>query len=254
MSLSDPPADKRNIRLLLEYDGTDFAGWQIQAQGRTVQGELARALEILLKEPIRPTGSGRTDAGVHALGQVAHFHTASQLPTDRILRALNGLLPADIAVRAVDGAPPDFHARYSAKSKRYQYRIHCGKSGLNRRYVWTFYQELDFEAMRRAILALPGQHSFAAFCKQNPMPDHFDCWIADCTLARNGAELIFEIEGNRFLRHMVRIIVGTLTEIGTGRRDPRAMADLLLGGQRSRAGVTAPARGLCLLRVSYPDF
>jgi len=254
MSISDPVPDKRNIRLLLEYDGTDFAGWQIQARGRTVQGELARSLEILLKEPIRPTGSGRTDAGTHALGQIAHFHTASQLPTDRILRGLNGLLPADIAIRTVDEAPPDFHARYSAKSKRYQYRIHCGKPGLNRRYVWTFYQELDFEAMRRATLALPGQHSFAAFCKQKPMPDHFDCQIAACTLERNGAELIFEIEGNRFLRHMVRIIVGTLTEIGTGRRNPEDMAELLSSGQRSRAGLTAPARGLCLLRVSYPDF
>ena len=244
----------RNIRLLLEYDGTDFEGWQIQARGRTVQGELARTLEILLKEPIRPTGSGRTDAGTHALGQVAHFHTHSDLPADRILRSLNGLLPADVAVLAVDDVPPDFHARYSAKSKRYRYRIHAGKAALNSAQVWTFYQTLDLDAMLEATRFLPGTHAFGAFCKQDPVPDNLRCCILDCIWERRGREFVFEIEANRFLRHMVRIIVGTLTEIGTGRRPPEDMAALLACGDRSRAGSTVPARGLCLLRVSYPDF
>ena len=243
----------RNIRLLLEYDGTDFQGWQIQAQGRTVQGELARALGILLREPIRPTGAGRTDAGTHALGQVAHFHTRSALPCERILRGLNGLLPGDVAVRAADEAPAAFHARYSAYGKRYRYRIHLGKAALNRRYVWTYRHPLDPKPMQEAMGVLPGRHAFGAFCKQDPMPDDFHCQIADCALISGGRELIFEIEADRFLRHMVRILVGTLTEIGAGRRAPEDMAALLDGGKRSGAGVTAPARGLCLLWVAYPD-
>jgi len=244
----------RNIRLLLEYDGTDFEGWQIQAAGRTVQGELSRALEILLKEPIRPTGSGRTDAGTHALGQVAHFHTRRDLPPERILRGLNGLLPPGIAVLQVDEVPPDFHARYSARSKRYRYRIHLGKPALNRTQVWPFYQQLDLEAMQEATRVLPGVHDFGAFCKQDPVPDDPCCRISDCFWERRGRELVFEIEADRFLRHMVRILVGTMTEIGTGRRLPGEMRDLLLCGDRSRSGATAPARGLCLVRVSYPDF
>jgi tRNA pseudouridine38-40 synthase len=249
-----PHEPSRNIRLLLEYDGTDFQGWQIQAQGRTVQGELARALAILLREPIRPTGSGRTDAGTHALGQVAHFHTHSPLPCERILSGLNGLLPDDVAVRAVDEPPLYFHARYSARSKRYRYRIHLGKSALERRYVWTYRRPLDPQVMREAIRALPGRHAFGAFCKQDPMPADFHCQVANCTLEPRGSELVFEIEANRFLRHMVRILIGTLTEIGAGRRSPGDMATLLASGQRSQAGITAPAQGLCLLWVDYPDF
>ncbi len=245
------PQPPRNIRLLLEYDGTDFQGWQIQAQGRTVQGELTQALEILLREPIRPTGAGRTDAGTHALGQVAHFHTHSVLPCERLLRGLNGLLPVDIAVRAVDEEPPDFHARYSACGKRYRYRIHLGKAALNRRYVWTYRHPLALKAMQEALRALPGRHAFGAFCKQDPIPDDFHCQVADGTLESQGSELIFEIEANRFLRHMVRILVGTLTEIGAGKRPPGDMAALLDCGERSRAGITAPAQGLCLLWVDY---
>lgn len=246
-------APLRNIRLLLEYDGTDFQGWQIQAQGRTVQGELARVLGILLREPIRPTGAGRTDAGTHALGQVAHFHTRSELPAERILRGLNGLLPGDVAVRAADEVPADFHARYSACGKRYRYRIHPGKAALNRRYVWTYRHPLDLTPMQEAICALPGRHSFGAFCKQDPIPDDFHCQVADCILTRRGDELVFEIQADRFLRHMVRILVGTLTEIGAGKRLPGDLAALLAGGERSRAGITAPAQGLCLLWVDYPD-
>jgi len=251
---ADSHGPMRNIRLLLEYDGTDFEGWQIQARGRTVQGELARALQTFLGEPIRPTGSGRTDAGVYALGQVAHFHTQSVHPPERILRALNGLLPPDIAVLSVDEVPSEFHARYSAKSKRYQYCICPGKAPLRRTRVWIFYPPLDLGAMQEATRALPGVHSFGAFCKQDPVPEDLRCHILDCGWSRQERELVFEIEANRFLRHMVRIIVGTLTEIGTGRRPPQHVASLLASGDRARAGPTAPAQGLCLLRVSYPDF
>ena len=242
----------RNIRLLLEYDGTNFAGWQIQRRDRTVQGELARALRVFLREPICPIGSGRTDAGVHAAGQVAHFHTSSEEPVERILAALNGLLPSDIAVLEVEEADRDFHARYCAASKRYRYRISCAKAALDRTRVWTIYRRLDFDAILQASRLLPGTHSFEAFCKQAPPPDNFLCHITHCAWQRRGRELVFEIEANRFLRHMVRILVGTLVEIGAGRRPPGSLSTLLDGADRGQAGPTAPPHGLCLLRVSYP--
>ncbi len=250
---SKESARKRTIRLLLEYDGADFAGWQIQAQSRTVQGELARALQIFLREPVCPTGSGRTDAATHALGQVAHFHTCTDHPLWRIRQALNGLLPPDIAVLEVEEAAPDFHARYSAISKRYRYRISTTPSALERKQVWEFYRRLDLEAMTEASRALLGAHSFGAFCKQDPVPDNLYCRITYCSWHCRERERVFEIEANRFLRHMVRIIVGTLVEVGTGRRPPQDMAGLLQSGARVQAGPTAPAQGLCLLHVSYPD-
>ena len=253
---SSPPGERgqrRTIRLLLEYDGTDFVGWQIQASGRTVQGELARALQTFLRQSVCPIGSGRTDTAAHALGQVAHFHTFSDHSLARIQRALNGLLPADIAVHNVEEATPDFHARYSAIGKRYRYRICTTKAALYRNQVWSFYQSLDLDAMQEATGALLGTHAFGAFCKQDPVPDNFNCQITHCSWQLQDSEWVFEIEANRFLRHMVRIIVGTLVETGSGRRPPENMATLLASGDRPRAGPTAPARGLCLLRVYYPE-
>ncbi len=244
---------RRTIRLVLEYDGTDFLGWQIQATGRTVQGELTRALQTFLREPVCPTGSGRTDTGAHALGQVAHFRTLSDHSLYRIQQALNGLLPADIAVLKVEEAAPDFHARYSAVSKRYRYRICAAKPALYRRQVWSFYGSLDLDAMMVASRSLPGIHSFGAFCKQDPVPDNLCCHVLHCAWQVRDREWIFEIEADRFLRHMVRIIVGTLVEIGRGRRLPADMATLLKAGDRAQAGPTAPAQGLCLLHVSYPE-
>ena len=250
----------RTIRLDLEYDGTDFVGWQIQARGRTVQGELARALRGLLQEPVTPVGSGRTDAGTHALGQVAHFRTGADLPPERIRRALNSLLPADISITSAAEAAGDFHARYSAVSKRYRYRIATRKTAVERRWVWTFQRRLDFDLMTAAAAGLAGTHDFRAFCNQHPVPDSFACTVLDCGWERRGHEMRFEIEANRFLRHMVRIIVGTLVEIGLGKRPPDLAASL--GGEsegnaeprevRGLAGPTAPAMGLCLLEVHYP--
>ena len=244
-------APRRTIRLTMEYDGSGFDGWQIQAHGRTVQGETARALESLFQEPIIPVGSGRTDAGTHAIGQVAHFHTHSLYPTERILRALNSLLPPDIAIRQVADAPADFHARYSARSKRYRYRIAPAKSALKRHHVWSFYPPLDLHALIAAARFLPGNHNFSAFCKQDPLPDRFTCHIIDAVWTLQDNELVFEIEANRFLRHMVRILVGTFSDIGRGRQSPNHLAGLLRGRPRADAGPTAPAQGLCLLWVNY---
>ena len=242
----------RTLRLVLEYDGTHFVGWQSQKSGRTVQDALERALHTLLKEPVRLTGSGRTDAGTHTLGQVAHFQTEAALPTHQLLRSLNGLLPPDIAVRAVDEVAEDFHARYSATRKRYRYRIHQGKSAINRTQVWTYYPALSLAPMAAAATTLCGEHSFGAFCKQDPVPEHLTCHIFDAVWSQRGPELVFEIEANRFLRHMVRILVGTMVEIGRGTRPSEAIAELLTSGDRTAAGATAPACGLCLLWVAYP--
>ncbi len=241
----------RAIRLLIEYDGSDFVGWQIQAQGRTVQGELARALGVLLREEVIPTGSGRTDAGTHALGQVAHFHTQTQLPPDRLKRGLNGLLPDDICIHDVRDVSPDFHARYSAKRKRYRYRIHPGKNAVQRRYTWSYMTELNADQMQASSTALIGTHSFGAFCKQDPVPEDLSCTIYAAGWHREGRELVFEIEGNRFLRHMVRILVGTMVEIGLDKRPADDLARLLQDGRRAQAGRTAPACGLHLLWVEY---
>lgn len=242
---------QRTIRLTLEYDGTNFAGWQLQPQGRTIQGEIAHALKTLFQHPIMPIGSGRTDAGTHAMGQVAHFHTHSLYSTERIHRALNGILPSDIAVHHVSDAPTDFHARYSARSKRYRYRISTVKSPITQHQVWSFYPKLDFQALTHAVRFLPGQHNFSAFCKQDPLPDNFMCHIIDASWRNQGNELIFEIEANRFLRHMVRILIGTFSDIGCGRLNPEYLEKLLQGKPRSAAGPTAPAQGLCLLWVNY---
>lgn len=256
-----PPVSERVIRLDLEYDGTDFVGWQTQARGRSVQGELTRALGAFLHEEVVPVGSGRTDAGTHALGQVAHFRTRSPHSSERMLKALNSLLPPDISVTGCRRAPDDFHARYSAVGKRYRYRIASAKASLDRRFVWTLYRPLDFERLTRAAIALPGTHHFGAFCKQDPVPDRYDCHIHHCSWIRAGRELVFEVEGNRFLRHMVRILVGTMVEIGLGRRPTEDLAGLLQEdgdgadprASRMRAGATAPSVGLCLVRVLYPD-
>lgn len=238
--------------MTLEYDGTGFVGWQMQSQGRSVQGELADALSILLRDKVVPVGSGRTDAGVHAIGQVAHVHTASDFPTSRIRKALNGLLPPDIAVLDVDDAAPDFHARFDAVGKRYRYRLCNGKSACDRYRVWALFRPLNHGAMVEASRHLLGRHSFGAFCKQDPVPDSLYCGVSDCSWQPTAREFVFEIEANRFLRHMVRILVGTLVEIGYERRPPDQMIDLLACGDRDQAGQTAPARGLCLLEVEYP--
>lgn len=248
----------RRVRLDIEYDGSEFVGWQIQPQGRTVQGELSTALNRFLQQEIVPVGAGRTDSGVHAHGQVAHFDTDSGHDSDRMRRALNGLLPDDIAITAVREVPADFHARYSPLSKRYRYRISMAKSPLQRRQVWTLCRPaLDLSAMQDASRLLCGQHGFEAFCNHDPVPDSFVCDVMDCQWTVEGNDLTFEIEANRFLRHMVRIIVGTLVEVGRGKMTTTSIDHLLSepeserGVDRSDAGPTVPACGLCLLYVKY---
>ncbi len=252
MAATESPLAWSNLRLTIEYDGTDFHGWQSQCEGRTVQGELSSALSILLGERVVPVASGRTDAGTHALAQVAHVKARGTIPLYRLHRGLNGLLPSDIAVHRVEAVSEQFHSRYNAIGKRYRYRIITDKSAVARNQSWSCYRPLHLESMRAAASHLVGEHHFAAFCKKDPPPDRFECQVRECEIESQGREIVLEIEANRFLRHMVRILVGTLVEIGVGRRPASDIPGLLASGDRTQAGPTAPARGLCLVSVIYP--
>ena len=244
----------RNIRLLLEYDGTAYHGWQRQKNALTLQEVLETALAKLTGEVIQVHGSGRTDAGVHALGQVANFHTAGHIPLKAFYAGLNSLLPRDLAVLDAAEVPPDFHARKSALSKTYEYRILNRKepSPLNRRYAWLIRQTLNLEAMAQAAAALPGEHDFSAFKASGGAPSHAVRRVLSAAWHRGDAgHLRFSITANGFLRGMVRSLVGTMVEIGLGKRPLEDLAALLQSGDRAAAGPTAPAQGLFLVEVIY---
>ena len=244
----------RNIRLLLEYDGTRYHGWQRQKGDLSIQQVIEEALEHLIREPVKLIGSGRTDAGVHALGQVANFRTANTIPLKAFHDGLNSMLPDDIAVLEAREAAPEFHARKSALAKTYEYRIlnRPSRSPLHHHYGWWLAQQLDLEAMRMAAAALPREHDFSAFRasgsgNRNPVRRIFTArWQS-----HPGGWLRFTITGNGFLRGMVRSLVGTMVEIGKGKAAPELLAELLQSGERRRAGPTAPAQGLYLVEVVY---
>lgn len=243
----------RNIRLLLEYDGTDYAGWQLQPGERTLQGALEEALSALVKAPVRVNASGRTDAGVHALGQVANFHTESTAPLKAFVRGTNALLPRDVSVRRADEVPLDFDSRRSARGKTYRYRIQNAPtpSALARRTSWWLSGALDAEAMQRAAQALVGCHDYEAFRSAGCDAAHANREIYSAQVRREGEFIDFTVRGSGFLRHMVRIIAGTLVEVGFGRMDAAEMPALLASRDRNLAGMTAPAQGLTLIEVYY---
>jgi tRNA pseudouridine38-40 synthase len=242
-----------NFRLLLEYDGSEFEGWQAQAgDKRTVQGCLAGALERVTGAPAQVTGAGRTDAGVHAQGQVASARVETRLDADTLRRALNGVLPPDLVVLEAAVARDDFHPLREARRKLYRYRIWNGavRSPLRRHRCLYVAQPLDLPAMRRAAAALVGERDFAAFRAAGSSARTSVRTLTRVELrGEAGAEVEIEVEGTGFLRHMVRNLVGTLVEVGKGRRDVDSMPALLASGDRRRAGPTAPARGLCLVRA-----
>jgi tRNA pseudouridine38-40 synthase len=245
------------IRLLLEYDGTDFHGWQLQAGDRTVQGELEAALVQIVGRPVRVQGAGRTDAGVHARGQVAHADVDTRLEPAELKRALNAVLPPDVAVLELAAASADFDARGDARWKRYIYRIleRRPASPLRRRMVWHHHGALELAPMVDAARVLEGTHDFAAF-RGNPRGSGDEGTVRTLLRLeprREGDELWIVAEGQAFLRHMVRNLVGTLVEVGRGRLAPEAVSEILASRDRSRAGPTAPACGLCLDHIEYPD-
>jgi tRNA pseudouridine38-40 synthase len=243
------------VRLRLEYDGTDFHGWQLQAGDRTVQGELEAAFERIVGRPVRVHGAGRTDAGVHARGQVAHADLETRLDERSLQRALNAVLPADVAVLELAGVAPDFDARGDARWKRYVYRIleRREPSPLRRQTRWHHPRALDLGAMQVAARLLIGTHDFAAF-RGNPRGTAEESTVRKLMRLeprRQGDEIEFLAEGQAFLRHMVRNLVGTLVEIGKGRIAPGEVEAILASRDRARAGPTAPACGLTLDHVEY---
>jgi tRNA pseudouridine38-40 synthase len=267
----------RNIRLVISYDGTDFSGWQVQPNVPTIQGTIAEAIRILTGEKVNLCGSGRTDAGVHALNQVANFETNSDIPCKNLVKALNNLLPPTIRVKNASQVPLSFHARHAARSKTYRYRILqtpvC--SPFLARFVCHYPYFLDYTRMAEAAKYFAGQHNFASFAgsgglivRQGRGEPHKEHVHKNSALAGNSgmvrtiftsrvlwrprsSMLIYEVQGSGFLHHMVRNMVGTLIEVGRGRLEPWDVPKIMTACDRALAGPTAPASGLFLVKVEY---
>jgi tRNA pseudouridine38-40 synthase len=245
-----------NVRVTVAYDGTGFVGWQRQAAGESIQGCLEHAVRALDEREVTVHGAGRTDAGVHALGQVASFTLQRALPCETIVRALNARLPDVIRVLDASVAPDDFHPRFSARRKTYRYRVWNAEvmDPFERRYAWHLSGALNVERMQAAAALLVGRHDFAAF---QSVGSEVETTVRDIQVsavsARQSALMVYEVVGSGFLRHMVRAIVGSLVEVGRGRRGAGWMADVLESRDRAVAGPTAPAEGLFLVGVAYDD-
>lgn len=246
----------RNIKLLLEYEGTNYHGWQKQKRlGQpTIQETLEQAIETLSRTRVRLHGSGRTDAGVHALGQVANFQTTSSLPPEAWAPAINHLLPDDIRVLSSREVPSDFHAQYSAIKKTYQYRLLYRKepTALYRKYAWHIPTRLHLKNMRRSIVHLIGKHDFSAFRAAECSAQSSVRTITSAVIKKRGDFIDISLEADGFLQHMVRNIAGTLVESGRGRFSPEEVKRILLSKDRTLAGRTAPSHGLYLVSVVYP--
>ena len=250
------PSATRRLKLLLEYNGTRYHGWQLQPHVVTLQGTLEACLARLTNGPVRLHAAGRTDAGVHALGQVAHFDTASTIALPALVRGANSLLPGDIVVRAAEDVSRDFHARYSARRKTYAYIVHNHSipSALRAPYAWHVPQPLALAAMRAAARVLLGRHDFSAFRAAFCTARHPWRCLFCLKIVRHAERLVFVLSADGFLQHMARNIVGTLVAIGRAQIPTDAMATILHAGRRQDAGPTAPAGGLFLVRVTYgPD-
>ncbi|NPV47263.1 MAG: tRNA pseudouridine(38-40) synthase TruA [Armatimonadetes bacterium] len=243
----------RRVRLLVQYDGTDYAGFQVQPGRRTVQQELEECLGRLTGDRVRVTAASRTDAGVHALGQVVAFSTNSPIPAERIPRALNDLLPAAVSCVAAEDCPHGFHPRFDARGKLYTYRIlnRPTRSPFICRYAWHIAEPLDLPAMREGARHLVGTHDFAAFCAAGSAVQDTRRTVRRLDLDTEGDVIETHIEGDGFLYMMVRIIMGTLAEVGRGRLEPTQVLSIVAGRDRGKAGPTAPPEGLCLVRVTY---
>ena len=240
--------------MTLAYDGTAYLGWQIQPRGDTIQERVEGALSRMAKAPVRVVAAGRTDRGVHAEGQVAHFELEHPIPTVGILRGLNAMLPGDIRILEVTGVSPEFHARFCARAKTYRYHIDRSPVPLpfRSRYALHYPHALDRDALDRAAEAFVGEHDFRAFRASSCDAKTTIRRILVSEWVDEGGELVFEVTATGFLQHMIRSMVGTLLEVGRGKRSPSSIVKLLASGERSQAGPTAPAKGLHLIRVDYP--
>ena len=247
----------RNLKIILAYDGSEFSGWQVQPEKATIQGTLASAIGRVTGENVLPQGSGRTDAGVHALAQVATFTTKSPVPAENLAKALNDVLPASIRVLEASEMPMEFHARKSARVKTYRYRIYRNSicPPFLARYVWHYPYPLDEDAMREAAPLVEGEHDFTSFAAADPERGREGVSnvrrIFSSQWQRDSSELIYEVRGNGFLHHMVRNLVGTFLLVGKGTLKPGDVTTILKACDRSAAGATAPATGLYLVSVEY---
>jgi len=242
-----------NIKVVLEYDGRNFAGWQQQARGRTVEGELKRALRSIVGKDVTVYAAGRTDAGAHAEGQVANFQTDGRIAPHRLMAALNARLPDDVAVISAAAVEDDFHARYSARWRRYRYRYldRPARPALERGRCWHVRGLLDVDEMSRAAMALKGKHDWTSFCSASEPADGRVREMRSATVSRRGEFVELELVAEGFLRGMVRSIAGALAEVGRGKRPARWVGEVLRARDRRLAPRTAPAGGLTLMEVIY---
>jgi tRNA pseudouridine38-40 synthase len=245
-----------NFKLTIEYDGTGYHGWQRQKNARTIQETIESAISVMVKAPVRLIGSGRTDAGVHALGQAANFRCEKDLPPEAFVAGLNSLLPDDIVIRGCERVADDFHAQYDAKLKTYRYRIlnRPIPSAICRQYAWFMPRPLDADAMNQAAGHLIGTHDFSSFEAAGSPRSHSHRTVYDARVIKKADDIIcFAITANGFLRFMVRNIVGTLADVGIGKIRPDGLKTILAAQNRDQASATAPAHGLFLVCVHYAD-
>ena len=243
----------RNLRLDICYEGTRYRGWQrLSGADNTIQAKLENTLSRILNEPIEVSASGRTDAGTHAKGQVVSFHCQSEMPCEEILAKLRCYLPEDIGIYSCKNVSPRFHARLNAKTKTYVYRVWNSEQPcvFERKFVHIDPSPVNLDVMIRASRDYLGQHDFSAFCANKNMKKSTERYIENFNIERQGNEILFTVTGNGFLHHMVRIMVGTLLEIGRGERPENSIPDLF-GANRAEAGELIPACGLCLMEVTY---
>jgi len=235
----------KNIKIMIEYDGTDFSGWQRQPSRRTVQGEIERVLRRITSEKTNVKGSGRTDAGVHAIGQVANFFLEKDIRLERLMASMNSLLNNDVYIKSIELVSEDFDARFSAISRIYRYYLFLGRSPIKRRYVWEFSHPLNLDIMIKSVDIFKGEKDYTHLSTK----DSGVCQVLRLDISKDSETVIFEIEANRFLRRMVRGIIGTLISLGTGKMKIDDLALIFLG-EKKRPGI-APPQGLFLYKVKY---
>ncbi len=244
----------KRVMLVVAYDGTNYCGWQIQPNGVTIEEKLNRELSALLKEDIKVVGASRTDSGVHAMGNVAVFDTNAKMPAEKIAYALNARLPEDIKVQKSVEVEADFHPRYTDSIKTYEYRILNRNFNIPmfRQYTYFYHYPLDIDKMREAARYLIGKHDFKSFCTPNPQVTDTVREIYELGILKNEDVITIRVKGHGFLYNMVRIIAGTLIQVGGGKISPDEIPDILAGHDRQLSGPTAPAHGLTLMEISYP--
>ncbi len=247
--------EKKRVRLVVAYDGTNYHGWQVQNNGVTIESELNRCLTDLLRESIEVIGASRTDAGVHALGNIAVFDTVNPMPAEKISYALNQRLPEDIRIQRSEEVDGDWHPRYCDSRKTYEYRIYRNEFPMpvKRLYSYFTYRPLDVQRMQEAAAYLVGEHDFMSFCQTGAQVQSTVRTILSLEVEEQGAEIVIRVCGNGFLYNMVRIIAGTLMEVGQGKRKPEDMKQILVARERSAAGPTAPAHGLMLIKYEFVE-